>query len=755
MNNREKMKKYFESFFGKAKCKTEESSVISDSKSKTSSYNINEFKNNFQTIEKYKNEIYNKYFEDFKKSFLKNSKVNSQETEEKDIQGEIDIFTIKKEFTKKFPYISGEKKIDCNSINIPTNQYFMNNLFKGVIQLFENNKSYPANNKYGLVYFREQEWIFFTIEELYYQQYLSDSNKIMSFLYEDYSKDILNKKILFTEDDQYTLPSYMNSKIFEKNAFNYFQLKTQLKQGPDLLLKLIDKREYVQHEEICTFSDYIEQIKSNFDYLEIDGALINDSEKEKSLKDNDIENSILAYKSITFNNIDNIIYLDDKNTNKKSIKIPANSVVFFQTKMKGPNIKLNDNIFQEKLYIKEMREELAVVLYKMIIYNRYFYELYLKLGLIDKKYTALFFLIFDHYPINDISEKVHKYIEIFIKNKLIDYSFTIQPIYMSKFIEEVNSQLNLVKLDNNYKEMRKKYEEIFKKKKKKKKINERIEGWEKKEKGKKEEEKNTINEERKTKEKSLEKKEEELNIRENKLKKNEEEMIKKEKEIEESRRKIENELGQINNKEEIIKKNEEEIKIKEQKMKEEQINNDNAIKNREKEISRRENELRLKENEIFQKEEFWKFKTEEENKIREKADEVRKREDEVRKREDEERKTKEKSLEKKEEELNIRENKLKKFEEEINKNKEKEKENAIHECNEEAEKYAEKIKANAEQIVGNEFKKYKVKGYNCKLIDNIKHYSFKVKIDKNKYIHIYQKGEDINVVFGKKLFDPF
>ena len=57
--------------------------------------------------------------------------------------------------------------------------------------------------------------------------------------------------------------------------------------------------------------------------------------------------------------------------------------------------------------------------------------------------------------------------------------------------------------------------------------------------------------------------------------------------------------------------------------------------------------------------------------------------------------------------------------------------------------------------MGNEFKKYKVKGYNCKLIDNIKHYSFKVKIDKNKYIHIYQKGEDKNVVFGKKLFDPF
>ena len=100
-----------------------------------------------------------------------------------------------------------------------------------------------------------------------------------------------------------------------------------------------------------------------------------------------------------------------------------------------------------------------------------------------------------------------------------------------------------------------------------------------------------------------------------------------------------------------------------------------------------------------------------------------------------------------------RENELKKKEEKINKNLN----NVIKECDIEADNYAKKIRADVESIVGLGFKftKYKPIGYSKNIIDNIECYSFKVKIDKNKYIHIFKKGEKIEVIFGKTLFEPF
>jgi len=474
-SNSEKLKHLFDSIEKKRKCKTKVSSTttLSDFYSINSPSNINELERNLKNFSDYKDDISNKYFEEFKITVMQDSKTK-EESSIQDKKEKENILEIKKDFQNKFPYISGIKAIDNNSIKVPAKQYFMNNLFNGIISLFQAKKPYPVDKKYGLVYFRELEWIFFTIEELYYQKYLSDSTKIMAYLYEDYSKNVLNTSSFFTEEDLYILPSNLRAKIFEKNAFNYFLLKTKLKSGPDLLIKLRNKEtneEKINKEKKIIFSDYINLIKHNFDYLEIDGALINNTKEERSIK---IEQPILTYETITFHN--NNCEMDSKNCIIKKIIIPAYSVVFFQTKIKGPNIKLNKEEFNEKkLFLNEMKEELAVVLYKMIIYNKYFYELYIKLGLIDENYTAVFFLIFDDYPIKDISEKIKIYLDIFKNLNLLNYDFMIQPIYMSAFIEEINSQLNMNEYNNNYNNMVKKYQELKKNepKLKKKKIQKR------------------------------------------------------------------------------------------------------------------------------------------------------------------------------------------------------------------------------------------------------------------------------------------
>ena len=227
-------------------------------------------------------------------------------------------------------------------------------------------------------------------------------------------------------------------------------------------------------ENRIIFLDYINKIKQYFDYLEIDGASTNNTKEESNIE---IEIPILAYKAITFHN--NVCQIDEANMTNKNINIPAYSVVFFQTKIKRPNIQLiKDIIDKKKLLLTEMKEELAVVLYKMILYNNYFYELYIKLGLIDEKYTALFFLIFDDYPFKDISDYIKYYLNIFIDKNLLNYDFIIQPIYMCACIEEVNSQLNMNELNNNYKDIMKKYEELKKNEPKLKKKYKKERGWE-------------------------------------------------------------------------------------------------------------------------------------------------------------------------------------------------------------------------------------------------------------------------------------
>ena len=72
-----------------------------------------------------------------------------------------------------------------------------------------------------------------------------------------------------------------------------------------------------------------------------------------------------------------------------------------------------------------MKKELAVVLYKMILYGEKFMELYKKIGLIKDDYSVLLFLIFDNYPIKDISENIKLYLDILIQKKKITYPFII------------------------------------------------------------------------------------------------------------------------------------------------------------------------------------------------------------------------------------------------------------------------------------------------------------------------------------------
>ena len=489
-------------------------------------------------------------------------------------------------------------------------------------------------------------------------------------MYNDYLNNTLDTNSFFTDEDKYILPSNIRAKIIEKNSFNYFQLKTKLKSAPDLLIKLKDKNTYFEtnnQDKLLTFNEYINQIQLNFDYLEIDGALINDSEEIIYLRHEEIDKPILAYKEINFKN--NICELGTKDNKNKVLKIPANSVVFFQTIIKGPIMKLNGNDFDKTmLHLNEMKDELAAILYKMIIYNKYFYELYIKLGLINEKSTLLFFLIFDDYPNRDISVQVKQYIDIFITKNLLDYSFIIQPIYMSFFIDKMNWHLKFADLDNKYKDMKIKYEYLKKKiiKLKSKDKNDKNIEISKEKKDKEEEDK--IKGEQ---EKELKKKEEEVKKKNEEEKNKNEELIKREKEL----KKREDEINELNKKEdEIIKKEE-------------------AIKKRENEIARRENELKKKEIEIIKKEEEVKIKN-----------------------------------------LNN---------------------SYIKECDEEAVNYAKSIKKDAEAIVGFEFKKYKPIGYNKKLIKNKEYYSFKIKIGKNKYIHVLKEDIRIFVIFGKKLFKFF
>ena len=417
---------------------------------------ISTFKNKFGTFKDYINQIKNNYYENFKinennitknenKSKIYNKKKSVPNQKPKIIEYVNDIFVKernlekekKKQFNEKMPYISGRKTIDDKSIIIPENQYFLN-IFKKIIDLI-NYGSFPNINKFGIAYFFKNEWIYFTTEEIYFQEYISDSKKIMSILYKDFMDKKVEPDNLFTENDTYIFPSSVRGLNYEKNAFDYFQLKTRLEPVPDILIKLVnnknkDNKNYFDNTKEFTFDEYFQNII--FNYMEIDGALIN---KKKAIIINKEEKAIISYKQIIVSQVkkkdtdtytykceiektenENIDNINFKGTT--DIVIPKKTVVFFQTKANSPNIQLNrfnsKNFELTKLNKKEMKNELAVVINKMIITGEYFYELYKKLGLIkdiNYNYNVLFFLIFNNFPINDITSVIKNYIDILIE----------------------------------------------------------------------------------------------------------------------------------------------------------------------------------------------------------------------------------------------------------------------------------------------------------------------------------------------------
>ena len=101
----------------------------------------------------------------------------------------------------------------------------MKNLFNDIIDTLSDNKPYPLENKYGLTYINDNEWIYFTIEEMNYQKYISDSKKMYSFLYDDYMNKVINEKEFFTENDKYILPSTIRGLNFERNTYKLLQIK--------------------------------------------------------------------------------------------------------------------------------------------------------------------------------------------------------------------------------------------------------------------------------------------------------------------------------------------------------------------------------------------------------------------------------------------------------------------------------------------------------------------------------------------------
>ena len=115
----------------------------------------------------------------------------------------------------------------------------------------------------------------------------------------------------------------------------------------------------------------------NFNYIEIDGAFINDSDKAIKIDKN--KEDIIAYPEICVNsyeikkanNESSFIYevnIPEKNNNE--IIIPEKNVVLLQTKLECPFIQLDprnvDKFNELPIPFEKMKKELAVVLYKLI-----------------------------------------------------------------------------------------------------------------------------------------------------------------------------------------------------------------------------------------------------------------------------------------------------------------------------------------------------------------------------------------------------
>lgn len=369
---------------------------------------------------------------------------------------------ILEKFQEQMPFISGKKTINHHSIQIPNNIYFLNKLFNKILNLFIDKAPYPIIDKYGLVYFQKQEWIYFTIDEMNYQDFIVGSKNVMALLYKDYMNKKLDPNSFMAENDKYILPSTVKGYSFERSAVKYFQLKTNLKAAPDILIKLISKEEEKSsYADKVTFDEYFSYVKYNF--IEIDGAFINNTIKDTKITG--YNNIMISYEELVITKNKNLgkfvcIKNNYPNINPPDfLTIPKGSVVFLQTKSESPYIQLDsknkENFDKQKLPWEEMKKELANVLYKMILSGKIFFELYNELNLIKKYYAINLFLIFDNFPINDITHVIKEYIDILIDKNLVNYQFTIRPLYINSSIEEHNFNINSTNLNKKIDELKK------------------------------------------------------------------------------------------------------------------------------------------------------------------------------------------------------------------------------------------------------------------------------------------------------------
>lgn len=315
----EKNKNSLDNYYGKRKCKTSGSKKSQNNQK----HNISDIAKNLRNFIDYLKEIKIYYENEFK-----NSEKIKNNPEIKD------IFDIKNEFKRVMPYISGAKQIELTSIKIPDKQFFMYSIFQDIINSFQLSQTYPGEDKCGLVYFKDAEWIYYTIEEIYFQRYITNTQNIMSRLYEDFMKNELNSESLFTEDDKYILPSSISGYNFERNAAKYFQMKTGLATLPDLLLILDPESKNNNLKKELTFDEYFKSMK--YTYIEIDGAFINNTNENIKLKND--ENVIIPYDKIIVDKFEKQNFYStkiSKNCND-TIDIPDKTVIILQTKMKSP-----------------------------------------------------------------------------------------------------------------------------------------------------------------------------------------------------------------------------------------------------------------------------------------------------------------------------------------------------------------------------------------------------------------------------------
>ena len=368
------------------KCKTHTSR-----KSKKSINDKNSFTDIRKNFRKFKN-----YFNDLRIAYI-------DEFQKLETGKEKDIFTLKKEFEKKMPYISGKKNINSSSIQIPDKKIFMKKIFIEIINSFNENNDYPGEKKCGLAYLDNSEWIYYTIEEVFYQRYITDTKKIMSKLYDDFMQNEIKTDTLFTENDNYILPSSDTGYNSERNEIKFFEMKTGLTSSPDLIIKLDPEKDTISinPKNNCTFDQYFKSISYN--YIEIDGALVNDTKKDIIIKNKD--NAMISYKKILVNSQEqkkgdkkDYIYTTHLSDKSDDITVPAETLIIFQTKIKSPYINLDSKDLEKfntkEIIFKNMKKELAVVLKKMIQQGNYFWNLYNKINLIKKDYNLVFFFLY-------------------------------------------------------------------------------------------------------------------------------------------------------------------------------------------------------------------------------------------------------------------------------------------------------------------------------------------------------------------------